>query len=368
MTIPPIQGGIGGSTPLRVPVLTAPVSTGVPPVIGDEPLVLPKGAPPAGSPPTAGAARQDPPISLAGRLDLGDLLPDTTRLALALESATRALQNGRPDLILTELDTVWSNQLASDSPWYLRTAALQLLGRTGDAEQVMREAIQRLPRSAALLYLLGVHCASRNQTEAARLANDHALALHPTEPLLWLQRAALSQSDGMTGTAAAILEHVVSMTPAFPASAWLETLARLGQGSGRTPTPSLQRAIARLTPAGVPAIVEHFVEPRATPAAAPFASTVLDTALRYGLTLLESPTQSARTATHAGAASDAPWIHAELLACSTPAPTPRPELPSWESLLLIAGLIVIALVPPLRIPALVVSGVMALLITSRRMR
>ena len=368
MTIPPIQGGIGRSTPLRIPVLTAPVSTGVPPVIGDEPLILPKGAPAAGASTNASATRADPPISLAGRLDLGDLLPDTTQLALALESATRALQNGRPDLILTELDAVWSNQLASDSPWYLRTAALQLLGRTGDAEQVMREAIEQLPRSAALLYQLGVHCAFRGQPDAARLANDHALSLHPTEPLLWLQRAALSQNDGMPGTASAILEHVLSTAPTFPAPAWLETLVRLSQTARRTPTPSMQRAITRLTPAGVPVIAEHPAKPNATPAPTQFSMTVLDTALRYGLTLLESPTQSARTATHAGAAGDTPTIYADLLARSTPVPTSRTELPSWESLLLVAGLIVIALVPPLRIPALVVSGLMAMMIASRRLR
>lgn len=367
MTIPPIHGSIGPSTPRRIPVLTAPVSTGVPPIIGDEPLVLPQGAPAAGSTATGASLRQDPPISLAGRLDAGDVLPDTTQLALALESATRALQNGRADLVLTELDAVWSNQLASDSPWYLRTAALQLLGRMGDAEQVMREAIEQLPRSAAMLYLLGVHCADRGQPDAARLANDHALALHPAEPLLWLQRAALLQNDALPGTAAAILEHVLSMEPTFPASVWLETLAKLGVRANRTPTPTLQRAIARLTPSGLPAIVEHPASPSVSAPAA-LSLTVLDTALRYGLTLLESPTQSARTATHVRVTADTPTIYAERFASGTSAPASRTELPSWESLLLIAGLVVIALVPPLRIPALMLSGAMAMIIVSRKTR
>ena len=144
---------------------------------------------------------------------------------------------------------------ASDSPWYLRTAALQLLGRASDAEQVLRDAIALLPRSAAMLYLLGVHTAHRGQHDAARLANDHALALHPTEPLLWLQRAALAENESMHGTAAAMLVHVQTLDPALAASHWLATLTRLGERASRAPTPPVQRAVARLTPGSLPTSV-----------------------------------------------------------------------------------------------------------------
>jgi tetratricopeptide (TPR) repeat protein len=362
MTIPPIQGSGASIPPFRIPVLTAPVSTGVPPLIGDDPLLTPQGAPPS-QPGLAG--REDPPISLAGRLDTGNVLPETTQLALALESATRALQNGRADLVLTELDAVWSDQLAADSPWYLRTAALQLLGRMGDAEQVIRDGIGQLPRSAALLYLLGVHTAYRGQTDAARIANDHALALHPTEPLLWLQRAALAQNSGMADTVAALLEHAQSLDPSFPASNWLATLARLGEGRGRTPTPVMQRAIPSLTPSGVPVIRDDAPPPQ--PSSMPLTLGVLATAVRYGLTMLESPTQSARAATHVTASGNVEAIYAEMLSAAAQPPV-RAEFPSWEALVLTGSLIVLAIVPPLRIPALMLSGAMLMVLVSRKGR
>ena len=365
MTIPPIQGTGPGIPPLRLPLLTAPVSTGVLPVIGDEPLLLPPSAAPQSQPGATG--RADPPISLAGRLDVGDLLPETTQLALALESATRAMQNGRADQVLQELDAVWSNQLAADSPWYLRTAALQLLGRMSDAEQVMRDAIAKLPRSAALLYLLGVHTAFRGQGEAARLANDHALALHPTEPLLWLQRAALLQNAGMPGEAAAILGQVQTMEPTYPSAHWLSTLMRLGDAKTTSPTPTMQRAMLRLTPSSSGVITDA---PRNTPTV-PLQIGVLETAVRYGLTLLASPTQSARTATQTSAASDPGVIYSESIAAAAAAaatPPPTVEPASWESIILLAALLVIAFVPSLRIPALMISGAMAMLMVSKRLQ
>ncbi len=365
MTIPPIHGPLGGGPAFRVPVLTAPVSTGVPPVIGDEPLVLPQGAPASAPGP---APRDDAPILLGGRLDAGSALPDTTELAMALEAATRAMQNGRAEQVLAELDAIWSDRLASDSPWYLRTAALQLLGRMDDAEQVMRNAIERLPRSAALLYLLGVYTAHRGQPEAARLASNYALALHPTEPLLWLQSAALSANADMPGTSAAILEQVQTRSPAFPAENWLATLIRLGRDTSPTPTPVFQRAIERLTPSGVPVIAEAQVSPAPVSTPTPFALTVLDTAVRYGLTLLESPTESARSATKTLESRETPSPFAETIARGSAMPATRVELPTWESIILVAGLVVIAVVPALRIPALMICGAMAMLIVSRSLR
>ena len=365
MTVPPIQGSVLGIPPLRIPVLTAPVSTGVPRVVGDEPRLLPTPAAPAARPGSTG--RDDPPISLAGRLEAGDLLPDTTQLALALESGTRALQNGRADQVLQDLDAVWSNQLAADSPWYLRTAALQLLGRMSDAEQVMRDAIARLPRSAALLYLLGVHTAFRGQGDAARLANDHALSLHPTEPLLWLQRAALLQNAGLPGDAAAILEQVQGMEPAYPAAHWLATLMRLNDTRTGSRTPAVQRAIGRLTPASSDIIPGQQARP--TPPV-PLQIGVLDTAVRYGLTLLASPTESARAATDRSASSDPGVIYAESIgAANTIASTPQPtgRSTSLESVVLAAGLLVMAFVPSLRIPALMISGAMTMLLVSKRL-
>ena len=370
MTIPPLQGGGGRIPPFRLPTMTAPVSVGIPPLVGDDPLPLPQGAPPAVP---GGQLRTDAPISLAGRLELGDVLPETTKLALALESATRALQSGKPDTVLAELDAVWSHQLASDSPWYLRGGALQLLGRTTDAEQVLRDAVARLPRSAAILYLLGVHTAHRGQPDAARLANDHALALHPAEPLLWLQRAALAMREGTPEMADAIMQQVRTLAPAFPADDWLVMLARLGQSRGRTPTPTYQHALARLTPASVPIIAADSPAPGSTPytAASTALATPLDAAVRYGLTLLASPTQSARTATGVSGAFIAGAAMADLAGIMRgleSRPATRTGLPSWEALTLGLCVAVIAFVPPLRIPALMLAGAAAMLLVSRRMR
>ena len=361
MTIPPLSGSGSTIPPFRVPVLTAPVNTGVPPIGSDEPLQQPRAAP---NEPPAPLLRDDAPISLAGRLDGQNLLPDTTQLALALESATRAIQNGRPEVVLSELDAIWSNQLAADSPWYLRTAALQLLGRMTDAEQVMRDAFERLPRSAALLYLLGVHTSYRGHSDAARLANDHALALHPTEPLLWLQRAALESNSGNSGTAASLLDRVLEMEPAFPPAQWLTTLVRLGGAATRSPTPVVQRALERLTPSSLHAIG---TQPIPAPAASR-VSSALDAAVKYGLTLLESPTQSARSATNVHAGADPTVQYAEMQAQSAPAAPIRREASAWEPFVLVTSLTVLVFVPPLRIPALMLSGAMTMLLVARRLR
>lgn len=364
MTIPPLQGGGIGIPPFRIPVLTAPVSTGVPPVVGEEPLLLPQGAAPSAP---GASPRDDAPISLAGRLDVGDVLPDTTQLALALESATRALQSGRADVVLAELDAVWSQQLDADSPWYLRSGALQLLGRTSDAEQVIRDAITRLPRSAAMLYLLGVHTAHRGHPDAAKMANDHALSLHPTEPLLWLQRAALAQRNGIPDVAAALRSHVQSFEPAFPADDWLLMLARVGELRGRTPTPVMQRTVTRSTPLSLPAITGR-PRDQVTVAAAPLPlpSTPLEAAVRYGLILLESPTQSARAATGAATSVDGMTPLAQMISAPDATPPSRAPMPSWESITLAIGVAVLVLVPPLRVPALMLCGATAALLVSRR--
>lgn len=373
MTLPPIQRGGGMDIPpARPPLLTAPVLTGVPPLVDETELLL-TGQPRTAGPRASGAPtpqpaplplRDDAPISLGGRLELGDQLPATTTLAVALESATRALQNGRADLVLSELDAVWSAKLGSDSPWYLRTAALQLLGRTDDAEQVLRDAVARLPRSAAMLYLLAVHTAHRGQFDAARLASDHALALHPTEPLLVLQRAALLQRASDGDAAARLLAQVLEHDPDVPAAQWLATLAKLGERAPAGSTPSAQCAVARLTPSSLPALVADDVTAPATITPQPW----LDGAVRYGLSLLESPLQSARTATRLSGSMDAVTARAERMAMPVSLPVERAAGASWQSLAIGCAVLVFVAVPPLRVPAVAVLGVAVLSMLSRRQR
>ena len=349
---------------LRVPVLTAPVNTGVPRLVGEDAGGVAGGA--AGPRATdAPSRRDDAPISLGGRLDSGGQLPETTQLALALESATRSMQQGHADQVLSALDAVWSDQLDADSPWYLRAAALQLLGRNGDAEEVLRNAIARLPRSAAMLYLLGVHTAERGHLDAARLANDHALALHPTEPLLRLQGFALAPRDGHSDTLAAVLDQIRTLQPGFPAEIWLATLIRLHDDAKRRAAARAPRVrIDRLTPVSLRA-VDGTLAPPVSPEP---ASGTLESALRYGLSLLESPLQSARMATHSANVgqfvSDAGSLHAASYAI----PPVRAALPRWETLVLVSAMLVVGLVPPMRMPALLLAGVAVLAIVARRLR
>ncbi len=367
MTVPPLTGAGSGIPPFRPLALTAPVHTGIPPVIPDDGDTLPQGAPAQ----TAGTAsrREDAPIWLAGRLELGDVLPETTQLAVALESATRALQQGRPDQVLSALDTVWSDQLVVDSPWYLRTAALELLGRAGDTEQVLRDAISRVPRSAAMLYLLGVHTMQRGQPDAARLANDHALALHPLEPLLWLQRAALAARSQRPETAGEILQHVESMDPGYPAAPWLATLLALGPTRTRGATPSASRVIDLLTAESQSKAADP--ETAGVDSTPSFGISALESALRFGLTLLDSPVQSARNATTTAAqfeaGRDAGEDYAAMLnGKSSAPPTPSPPI-AWDTVTLLTSILVIAIVPPMRLPALMLGGAAAMLIVSRRL-
>ncbi len=366
MTIPPLQGGVTGAPPLRIPVLTAPVSTGVPSIKDDQGRDASIDAATSRAPDGA-VRRDDAPIALAGRLESGDLLPDTTELALALESATRLLQHGRADDVLRALDRVWSEHLDADSPWYLRAAALQLLGRTADAEQVLRNAIARLPRSAAMLYLLGVHTAARGHIDAAHLASAHALAMHPTEPLLRLQGAALSVRNAPTEAIDVLLEQIRAQDPGFPAEIWLATLIRLHDDAARrNSAPPVRVTQPRLTPVALSSVDTPLV----THAPLAPAHGALESALRYGLSLLEAPTQSARMATRASgrvARQTDPSLAALVAAADAVRPTPA-TLPTWEALLLIAAVLVMSLVPPMRIPALLLAGVAALALASRRLR
>jgi hypothetical protein len=377
--------------------------------------------------------RADAPITLAGRLTPAAPLPELTELALALETATRALQSGRPDQVLAALDRVWTDQHTVESPWYLRTAALELLGRPADAEQMIRDAIARLPRSAAMLYMLGVHMAQQGQPQAARIASDHALALHPTEPLLWVQRAALALRAGDAAQVDAIVQRLMASDPQVPAREWIRVLAQLGaarvprstplstpvtpppaspQTPQRTPTPAHtpalpaarlptpastaivrqllartdrtdepaalttrtgtpvtqrsvrhgtpatpQRAIGSGTPArGVPAITEQAAQTEP-------ASTPLDAALRYGLTLLPSPTTSARAAQTVPSPDDAavrygrgrtptPPVTGVIPPQSAAAVRPGGVLP----LVLALALVLAIIAPPLRIVACLIGG------------
>jgi tetratricopeptide (TPR) repeat protein len=271
--------------------------------------------------PVAPVGRPTPvPVTLAGRLaaaELGDLV-STANVEMTLEAATRALQHGRADDVLGILDPIWRDDVASDSPWYLRAAALEVLGRTSDAESILRDAIARLPRSAALLYLLGVHAAARGQGDAALVASAHALQVHPEEPLLLVQRAALRRAAGAHDDADALIARARWAAPDLPVDRWLELLTE-----------------------------------RAMPASA-----------QFGLTLLE-PTASAAARITRGHVRATP-LGATYIASSQThlraVQRAQSRAVAWPALLLGGGVILAAMVPPLRAAgvALAVAGLIAL--------
>jgi hypothetical protein len=372
MTAP--STGPGGALPspaARGPILTAPVLSGVPPAGKDIADLLHARGSTGGASAGGSGPRTDAPITLGGRLDATASLPDSTRLALALEAATRALQGGRPAQVLAELDRIWSPELTSDSPWYLRTSALELLGRTSDAEQVIRLAITRLPRSASLLYLLGVHTASLGHIDAARIASDHALSLHPSEPLLWIQRAALAQRAGNGAMVEQILRRIAEIDSRFPSDQWLESLARLGNVASGRPTPRTSHSVARLTPGSLPALSDDRVAASLTPNV-PAGGAPLELALRLGLTLLPSPTQSARDGTRITTSDDPAVTYSRQ-------PTPRVAVPiappitrntssSGPVVVFAITLACGVALPALRLPAVLIGAGLLIYLASRQSR
>lgn len=307
-------GRIGGDGNVP-PVFTGPVFTVVPGrgrIEGAVPPVDPvRGGDGAADAPDAEAP---PPITLAGRLASGDALPPAPALAIALEQATRALQGGRAHEVLAALDTIWSSQLAHDSPWYLRAAALELLARHDDAAGLLREAIAQLPSSPALLYLLGVHATIAGDDAAAHLATAHAHALHPDDPVLLVLRAAVLSRSGQAAEANALLAHAVALAPALPVRDWYAVLARLGRLPASHAADDAHAAhgardVARLTPASMRLVTDGATDDRPLDEpsswSAPLEPTPerpeipfgLSDAVRYGLALLDAPGVAARAAT-----------------------------------------------------------------------
>jgi tetratricopeptide (TPR) repeat protein len=355
-------GGDGGIPP----VFTGPVFTGVPAsgrVAGAVPPVDPALAGDTGVAEAVPVAQ--PTITLAGRLASGDALPAAPALAIALERATRALQGGRAHEVLAALDTVWSSQLAHDSPWYLRAAALELLARHDDAAGLLREAIAQLPSSPALLYLLGVHATVAGDDAAAQLATAHAHELHPEDPVLLVLRAAVLSRGGLPFEANALLSRAVALAPTLPVRDWFAVLARLGrvvpQATEQMP-PQVAPRLPRRTPAALPRVTDdvpaepprdaHDTAPSRTderdddpswaaplraPADAPTLPLGLPDAVRYGLALLDAPADAARAATRHRAPDDAMSLLAARAGLAFDVAA-RPGGPGLVALVLVAAL------------------------------
>ena len=400
-------GGEGGGVP---PIFTGPVrdAFGTARVGGAVPPVDP--APPVagGEAPAGAPARPTPVITLAGRLAAADMLPPPAALALALEEATRALQGGRAHDVLAALDATWSPRLAHDAPWYLRAAALELLARSDDAAQLLKEAIAQLPSSAALLYLLGVHALVEGDEVAARLATAHAAQLHDAEPIVLVLRAAVLARAGQPFEANDLLRRALAARPALPLREWFEVLVALARRPVRAdaaaarPRLATPRAVAALPPEGgrapaptpartsgahaavIPAgdsqdegarrttgapdrdDAAHWAAPLVPPRDEPPVPPGLADAVRYGLALLDAPADAARAAVRdRGTRDDLATIAARagLLAGRGDA-TP----PTLLALVVVAGLAIAFVVPALRGLVLGAGGALlvAWLATRRR--
>ncbi|MCU0625814.1 MAG: hypothetical protein MUF21_04900 [Gemmatimonadaceae bacterium] len=383
-------GGVGGE-PSIPSILTGPVVTGIP---GSARVGTPVAPVDPVPPVVPGAAEATPlaDVALAGRLATGDVLPEPAALALALEQATRALQGGRAHDVLATLDATWSARLAHDAPWYLRAAALELLARGDDAAAVLRDAIAALPRSAALLYLLGVHALAGGDDGAAQLATSHAVALHPDDPVLLTLRAAIEMRAGRAPEAEALLARASTRAGALPVREWFAALVRMPAtrgasmpGRATAPTPrgtATMRATPRALPAVTPGAMPITSAARQTPHASPLVRPTphgqdavratplgsrpipspdsrdhesLHEAVRYGLALLDPPAVAAREAVRRRTRTG------ELLAIAAQhagiAAPPIARRPPHVAALLVAVLLVGGLTTPVtRTAAMVVAG------------
>ena len=150
------------------------------------------------------------PLSDAGRagVDLAALLgggadalvmrehPSTVALATVLERARASLVRGDAGDALAALDDAWEGAMRTESGWYLRSAALTLLGLPGEAERVLQQALVPRGGSVALLFLQSIVRSALGDTAGARESLLSAEARRPAEPALMAWRAVLTARAG----------------------------------------------------------------------------------------------------------------------------------------------------------------------------
>ncbi len=165
---------------------------------------------PAVRPVSPAADATSGPLSDAGRagIDLAALLgggadalvtrerPSAVALATVLERARASLVRGDAGDALAALDDAWEGAMRTESGWYLRSAALTVLGLPGEAERVLQQSLVPRGGSVALLFLQSVVRSALGDTAGARESLLAAEARRPAEPVLMAWRAVLTARAG----------------------------------------------------------------------------------------------------------------------------------------------------------------------------
>ena len=169
------------------------------------------------------------PLGRSG-LDLLDVLATTDLLAhreptgvvaleVGLEQARGALLRNRPGDALMTLDPIWDTARGTEEGWYLRSAALMVIGLPGECERVANEGLVARPASLALRFLQSLVRMSLGDLAGARFVLQLALQRAPTDPLLLVQQALIQAKQGDSRPADALFGRVATDSE-HPALTW----------------------------------------------------------------------------------------------------------------------------------------------------
>jgi Flp pilus assembly protein TadD len=138
---------------------------------------------------------------------------DPLALHVALEEARQGIVRNEPHRALEALDRVWTDDLIDEEPWYLRGGALGLLGRTADAEEIVRTGLARRPTSVALHLLNALVQLDVTSLTEAQTSLTRALSIRPDEPLLLAQLAVVAHRQGRTADAQMLIARAAQINP-----------------------------------------------------------------------------------------------------------------------------------------------------------
>jgi hypothetical protein len=244
--------------------------------------------------PRPSTATPTTPLGRSG-LDLADLLATndlvatraptgSVALEVGLEQSRGALLRNLPGDALSALDGVWEGARRTEEGWYLRSAALTVLGLPGECDRVAGEGLALKPTSLALRFVQSFARVVLGDLPGARAALQPALDRAPFAPLLQVQHALLHARQGDTRSAEAMLSKLLRAYPDHPAVVW-------GRSALRSFVADETRARSRPTPADWPISVHEDAVPSqrgtsarsTTPAAVdtifePIAEPVVDVA------------------------------------------------------------------------------------------
>ncbi len=121
-------------------------------------------------------------------------------MASALERARVSLVRGDAGDALAALDEAQDGAMRTESGWYLRSAALTLLGLPEEAERVLQQALVLRGGSVALLFLQSIVRSVVGEMAEARESLLGAEARRPAEPALLAWSAVLrARASGRSG-------------------------------------------------------------------------------------------------------------------------------------------------------------------------